>query len=94
MTPTVSYSINQRIGTILIESPPVNALSHNVRNGILEGLRMAATDDTEIVILRCKGRTFIAGADIIEATRAELAITPKEISDDEIIDRLALSAGQ
>ena len=66
MTSSVSYSVNQRIGTILIESPPVNALSHSVRSGILERLKMASTDDTEIIILRCEGRTFIAGADISE----------------------------
>jgi 3-hydroxyacyl-CoA dehydrogenase len=66
MTTSVSYSANQRIGTILIESPPVNALSQSVRSGILDALRMASKDDTEIVILRCEGRTFIAGADISE----------------------------
>jgi 3-hydroxyacyl-CoA dehydrogenase len=66
MTTSVSYSANQRIGTILIESPPVNALSQRVRSGILDALQVASKDDTEIVILRCEGRTFIAGADISE----------------------------
>ena len=66
MTTSVSYSANQRIGTILIESPPVNALSQSVRSAILDALRVASKDDTEIVILRCEGRTFIAGADISE----------------------------
>ena len=66
MTTSVSYSANQRIGTILIESPPVNALSQRVRSGILDALQVASKDDTVIVILRCEGRTFIAGADISE----------------------------
>ena len=83
MTPSVSYSVNQRIGTILIESPPVNALSHSVRSGILERLTMASNDDTEIVILRCEGRTFIAGADI-----SEFGKPPQEPSLATVLDAL------
>ena len=83
MTPSVSYSVNQRIGTILIESPPVNALSHSVRSGILERLKMASTDDTEIIILRCEGRTFIAGADI-----SEFGKPPQEPSLATVLDAL------
>ena len=66
MTASVSYSTTDRIGTILVDSPPVNALSHSVRQGLVNALNAAAADDTEIVILRCEGRTFIAGADITE----------------------------
>jgi len=66
MTASVSYSTTDRIGTISIDSPPVNALSHSVRQGLVDALNAAAADDTEIVILRCEGRTFIAGADITE----------------------------
>ena len=66
MTTPVSYAATDRIGTIVIESPPVNALSHAVRQGIIECLKVAEADDTEVVVLRCKGRTFIAGADITE----------------------------
>ena len=69
MTNPVSYAANQRIGTIVIDSPPVNALSQAVRRGILDALQLAADDNTEIVILRCEGRTFIAGADITEFGR-------------------------
>ena len=66
MTASVSYSTIERIGTILVDSPPVNALSHGVRQGLVDALSAAATDDTDITILRCAGRTFIAGADITE----------------------------
>jgi 3-hydroxyacyl-CoA dehydrogenase len=62
----VSYSTNERIGTILVDSPPVNALSHGVRQGLVDALNASATDDTDITVLRCTGRTFIAGADITE----------------------------
>ena len=66
MTTPVSFTATDRIGTILIDSPPVNALSQDVRQGIIECLKIAEADDTEVVILRCDGRTFIAGADITE----------------------------
>ena len=66
MTAPVSYTATGRIGTIVIDSPPVNALSHGVRQGIIECLKVAEADNTEVVILRCEGRTFIAGADITE----------------------------
>ena len=66
MTTPVSYTTTDRIGTILVDSPPVNALSHNIRQGLVDALNIAATDDTNITILRCAGRTFIAGADITE----------------------------
>ena len=66
MTAPVSYTATGRIGNIVIDSPPVNALSHGVRQGIVECLKVAEADDTEVVILRCEGRTFIAGADITE----------------------------
>ena len=66
MTASVSYTVTGQIGNIVIDSPPVNALSHAVKKGIIESLKVAEADDTEVVILRCDGRTFIAGADITE----------------------------
>ena len=66
MTASVSYTVTGQIGNIVIDSPPVNALSQAVRQGIIECLKVAEADDTEVVVLRCEGRTFIAGADITE----------------------------
>ena len=66
MTASVSYFTSGQIGNILIDSPPVNALSQHVRQGIDDALQTAAGADTQIVVLRCEGRTFIAGADITE----------------------------
>src|SRR5689334_1395636 len=55
------------IAVILVDSPPVNALSHAVRSGIAEALAEAGRDDSvKAVVLRCLGRTFFAGADISE----------------------------
>jgi 3-hydroxyacyl-CoA dehydrogenase len=50
-----------------IDNPPVNALSQEVRIAILAGLTDAASDaKVQGVVIACKGRTFIAGADVKE----------------------------
>ena len=55
------------IAVLTIDSPPVNALSAAVRDGLAEGIRKAAADPAaKAVVLICAGRTFIAGADISE----------------------------
>ena len=55
------------IAVLTINSPPVNALSAAVREGLAEGIRKAAADPAaKAVVLICAGRTFIAGADISE----------------------------
>ncbi|MFM8499562.1 MAG: 3-hydroxyacyl-CoA dehydrogenase NAD-binding domain-containing protein [Chakrabartia sp.] len=52
---------------ILVNNPPVNALSWHVRQGIKDGVDEALGDDAiKAVVLRCAGQTFIAGADITE----------------------------
>ena len=56
-----------KVSVITLDSPPVNALSAGVRDGLFEGFRQAIADPaTEAIVLICAGRTFIAGADISE----------------------------
>jgi len=66
MNDVVNYVTNGNIGVITVNNPPVNALSQAVRQGLLDAVRTAASDDTEAVVIHCDGRTFIAGADIKE----------------------------
>ncbi|HEX7013219.1 MAG TPA: 3-hydroxyacyl-CoA dehydrogenase NAD-binding domain-containing protein [Steroidobacteraceae bacterium] len=55
------------IAVLTINSPPVNALSHQVRDGIVKAMQQAiANDAVKAVVLICEGKTFIAGADITE----------------------------
>ena len=55
------------IAVLTVNSPPVNALSAAVRQGIAQGIGQAAADQAvRAVVLACAGRTFIAGADITE----------------------------
>src|SRR4051812_48052225 len=60
-------TVEDGIGVLTLNSPPVNALSANVRDGIFEGIKQAQADDSvKAIVLICDGRTFIAGADISE----------------------------
>jgi len=55
------------IAVISIDNPPVNALSHGVRQGLVSCLKTAETDhNVDAIVVSCSGRTFIAGADISE----------------------------
>lgn len=52
---------------VLVNNPPVNALSWHVRQGLHDGFTEALADDSvKAIVLRCDGSTFIAGADITE----------------------------
>ncbi|HEY5624239.1 MAG TPA: 3-hydroxyacyl-CoA dehydrogenase NAD-binding domain-containing protein [Gammaproteobacteria bacterium] len=56
-----------RVGVITVDNPPVNALSQTVRAGLVEAIEKVDRDaGIEAAVLRCAGRTFIAGADIRE----------------------------
>jgi 3-hydroxyacyl-CoA dehydrogenase len=66
MTSSVRYELVDGIGVITVDNPPVNALSHAVRQGIHDALAAAQQDTSIAVLIVCEGRTFIAGADITE----------------------------
>ncbi len=67
MSEVVSFEKRGRVGVVAVDSPPVNALSHDVRKGLIDNLAKAlAEPGVEAVVLACRGRTFIAGADITE----------------------------
>ncbi len=71
---SVTTQIYDDILVILVNNPPVNALSWHVRQGLKDGVAEGLANDTvKAIILRCDGATFIAGADITEFTQA-----PKE----------------
>ncbi|WP_106638770.1 3-hydroxyacyl-CoA dehydrogenase NAD-binding domain-containing protein [Allosphingosinicella vermicomposti] len=60
----------KRHGDILIvtsNNPPVNALGHAVRDGLVKAIDEADADDAiKAVVIRCEGQTFFAGADVSE----------------------------
>jgi len=67
MNQTVTFEKRGHIGIIQVDNPPVNALSSAVRQGLLDAIGQANADgELKAVVLACRGRTFIAGADITE----------------------------
>jgi 3-hydroxyacyl-CoA dehydrogenase len=63
----VSTKVHDNIAVISIDNPPVNALSHAVREGIRSAVDALDNDAAvRAIIIICDGRTFIAGADIRE----------------------------
>ncbi|HEY0112725.1 MAG TPA: 3-hydroxyacyl-CoA dehydrogenase NAD-binding domain-containing protein [Allosphingosinicella sp.] len=60
----------RRHGDVLIvtsNNPPVNALGHAVREGLVKAIEEADGDEAvKAVVIVCQGQTFFAGADITE----------------------------
>ncbi len=54
------------VALVIVDNPPVNALSWHVRQGLSDGMTQAVADGAKAIVLICDGRTFIAGADISE----------------------------
>jgi 3-hydroxyacyl-CoA dehydrogenase len=55
------------IAIVTADNPPVNALKHEVRAGLVEALSRIRDEGTvQAVVIGCAGRTFFAGADITE----------------------------
>ena len=70
------------IAVVVVESPPVNALSVAVRRGILRAVAMAAAaPEIAAIVLICAGRTFIAGADVAEFDLPPMAPSLAEMLD-------------
>jgi 3-hydroxyacyl-CoA dehydrogenase len=65
MTSPVTFEREGRMGLILIDNPPVNAISGPFIAGLGEALsRFEAAEELDALVLYCAGRTFVAGADI------------------------------
>jgi 3-hydroxyacyl-CoA dehydrogenase len=70
------------IAVLTINSPPVNALSAEVRSGLRDGALEAAADPAvKAIVLICAGRTFIAGADIAEFAEPSKGASVPEIQN-------------
>ena len=70
----VTFTKQGRIGIATVDNPPVNALSHAVRSGLVEAVAKADADpEVKALVLICAGRTFIAGADIAVRPSAGIA---------------------
>ena len=67
----VRYEVEDGIGVITVDNPPVNALGPGVREGIIEAVERGNADpNVSAMVLIGAGRSFIAGADIRQFGKA------------------------
>jgi len=66
INPSIDLRHDGEVAIISIENPPVNALKHEVRAGLIDALAQTRDHAVKAVVLVGGGRTFSAGADISE----------------------------
>ena len=90
MTNPISTRKHGDVLIILSNNPPVNALGHSVRLGLVEAIEQAEADDSvKAVVIACEGQTFFAGADVSEFG------TPKAFEQPmlpQVVDRIEACA--
>jgi 3-hydroxyacyl-CoA dehydrogenase len=64
---SVSFETRGNIAVALVDRPPVNAIDAEVRAGLLSAVQRAAADSAiGALVIACRGRTFMSGADLSE----------------------------
>nr|WP_246449112.1 3-hydroxyacyl-CoA dehydrogenase NAD-binding domain-containing protein [Sphingomonas sabuli] len=67
MTDPISTRKHGDVMIVESNNPPVNALGHAVRKGLVEAIEAAEADEAvKAVVIACAGQTFFAGADVSE----------------------------
>jgi 3-hydroxyacyl-CoA dehydrogenase len=81
----VSPISTRKHGDVLIvtsNNPPVNALGHAVREGLVKAIAEADSDEAvKAVVIVCQGNTFFAGADITEFGKPPVSPWLPEVVD-------------
>jgi 3-hydroxyacyl-CoA dehydrogenase len=63
----ISTKLHGDVLIVTSNNPPVNALGHAVREGLVKAIEQADGDEAvKAVVIICQGQTFFAGADISE----------------------------
>jgi 3-hydroxyacyl-CoA dehydrogenase len=82
INPVTDLDRDGDIAVITLNSPPVNALSEIVREGLIAALARAEADAAvKATLLICAGRTFIAGADISEFDKAQTGASLRDVQN-------------
>ena len=81
-TEPVTLRSDADVAVITIDNPPVNAMKHEVRAGLLDLVTRAAGDPmVSAIVIACAGRTFVAGADITEFDKPSRPPTSIDVID-------------
>ncbi|MET0660135.1 MAG: 3-hydroxyacyl-CoA dehydrogenase NAD-binding domain-containing protein [Steroidobacteraceae bacterium] len=73
ITDVADLTLDGEVAVLTLDSPPVNALSAALREGLRLGIERAIAEPAaKAIVLMCAGRTFIAGADITEFDGSDL----------------------
>ena len=79
----MSYVSTRRegeIAVVMLDNPPVNAMSHHLREPLMKELEALDADGAvKAVVIACAGRTFVSGADITEFG------TPKALAEPNLM---------
>ncbi|MDP1874446.1 3-hydroxyacyl-CoA dehydrogenase NAD-binding domain-containing protein [Phenylobacterium sp.] len=82
INPVTDLTLDGDVAVITLNSPPVNALSAAVRQGLFDAFTQAnAEAAAKSIVLICDGRTFIAGADITEFGGAMTGASLPQVQD-------------
>ncbi|NRB03261.1 MAG: enoyl-CoA hydratase/isomerase family protein [Rhodobacteraceae bacterium] len=82
MSDTVAYERHGDVAVLKVNNPPVNALSQSVRQGLLNGIERAESDDgVRAVLIVGEGSAFFAGADITEFGKPPMAPALPDLVD-------------
>ena len=78
--PLVNFEVDDGIGVITVDYPPVNALGPGVADGIIAALDKGEADpEVKAMVLIGAGRTFIAGADIRQFGKPRTVPTHRDV---------------
>ena len=68
----VTLDVLGPVGLICIDNPPVNAISHSVRQGLVDAIARAEQNPgVQVLLIMSSGEMFSAGADITEFNRPQ-----------------------
>ena len=82
INPVTTLEMDGDIAVIILNSPPVNALSEIMREGLISALARADADaGVRAILVICAGRTFIAGADIAEFDKVQTGASLRDVQD-------------
>ena len=77
----VTLQTRGRIGVVVIDNPPVNAISLAVVQGLIAGLDAFERDSSlQALVLHCAGRTWVAGGDISAFDDPEFSAAPLNLN--------------